>query len=194
MKKGDYLKSIRRGNIHIENGFFSDENYEFLVNKIEKLNFIETYQPATEFYGNRFQAQPTWEYSGIENLHKNLKKEFVSNLENILDIKIKSCKTVIRKTITSEILKSKVNTKYGLIHRDSVGEDDFCDIAGVLYFTQSYDGGTAFFEKEFDKYPDIEISAYPNRLIMYDARRSHASCHDFTFNERYVLAFALKCL
>lgn len=194
MKKSDYFNSIRKGNIHIDNGFLNDDSYELLVNEVPKLNFIETYQPATEFYGNRFQAQPTWEFNGIENIDKKLKKEFVSKLEKILDIKIKKCKTVIRKTITSELIKSKVNTKYGLIHRDSVSDDDFCDLAGVLYFTQSYDGGTAFFEKEFDKYPDIEISAYPNRLIMYDARRSHASCHDFTFEDRYVLAFAIKCL
>ena len=40
---------------------------------------------------------------------------------------------------------------------------------------------------KFDKYPDIQIGAYPNRLIIYNATRFHAACNDFSFKETYKL-------
>ena len=84
--------------------------------------------------------------------------------------------------ITEELLKSKTNTPYGLVHHDSDNQ-----FAAVLPFYQSNSGGTAFFEYQSDKYPDIQIGAYPNRLIIYDAGRFHAACNDFTFKETYKL-------
>ena len=87
--------------------------------------------------------------------------------------------------ITEELLKSKTNTPYGIIHQDS-DENQF---AAVMPFYQSNSGGTAFFEYVFDKYPDIQIGAYPNRLIIYGAKRHHAACNDFSFKETYKLNF-----
>ena len=84
--------------------------------------------------------------------------------------------------ITKELLKSKTNTPYGIVHQDLINQ-----FAAVLPFYQSNSGGTAFYEYEFDKYPDIQIGAYPNRLIIYDAQRNHSPCNDFTFKETYKL-------
>ena len=87
-----------------------------------------------------------------------------------------------RKMIAEELLKSKTNTPYGIVHQDNVNQ-----FAAILFFHQSTSGGTAFFEYEDDKYPDIQIGAYPNRLIIYSAKRNHAPCNDFTFEETYKL-------
>ena len=101
----------------------------------------------------------------------------------------------IRKTFTEEIKRSKVNGKYGHIHTDYNNDDDDpipTDFASVFYFVQSYDGGTAFFENKGDTAPDIEISAYKNRLITYNSARLHTNCTDFTFKERYVLVSFIR--
>ena len=80
-----------------------------------------------------------------------------------------------------EVKRSKVNTVYGTIHKDST------ELAAVLYFEQTTSGGTVFFENGIDKYPDISVGAYPNRLILYNAQRWHTAAADFTFKERHVL-------
>ena len=69
---------------------------------------------------------------------------------------------------------------------------DTAEFAGVFQFVQSFDGGTAFFENAGDKVPDIEVSAYPNRLTMYSGGRLHTNCTDFTFEERIVVLVFIK--
>ena len=73
-------------------------------------------------------------------------------------------------------------------------ESDLADLAGVFYFEQSYLGGTAFFENHFDPIPDITIGAYTNRLILYNGNRWHAPCADYTFEERYIIAFMVDII
>ena len=53
------------------------------------------------------------------------------------------------------------------------------------FFEQSYVGGTAFFENQWDKVPDVTYGSWPNRLVLYNGQRNHAACHDYTFEKRY---------
>ena len=52
---------------------------------------------------------------------------------------------------------------------------------------QSYTGGTAFYENQWDKAPDIIYGSWPNRLVLYNGKRNHAACHDLTYEKRYML-------
>ena len=58
---------------------------------------------------------------------------------------------------------------------------------GLIPFEQSWSGGTAFFEHEYEKVPEIVYGSHPNRLILFDGRRNHAACHDFRTEKRYYL-------
>mgnify|MGYP003659575135 FL=1 len=169
---------ILKGSIHIERNFVESKLYIKMSKEISKLKYKAMYQPHSGYYGNRFQAYPVNECDPW-NKYKEL---FVNKIENLLGCKIKNVKIRMRKMITEELLKSKTNTPYGLIHQDP--ENQF---GAVMPFYQSNSGGTAFFEYEFDKYPDIQIGAFPNRLIIYNAKRHHAPCNDFTFKETYKL-------
>ena len=42
--------------------------------------------------------------------------------------------------------------------------------------------------KSYEK-PDIYVSAYPNRLVIYNGNRLHAPAFDYSFKERHSLAF-----
>jgi len=96
--------------------------------------------------------------------------------------------TTYRKVYSEELLKSKCNTRYGFIHTDG-GMYGNCLYAGVIYMDFSNTGGTAFFNAPSDKFPDIEIGAVPNRLILYDNKRFHAPSHDFTYEVRKNICF-----
>ena len=106
----------------------------------------------------------------------------LQKMEDLIGCKMKKVGLMVRKMIAEELLKSKTNTPYGIVHQDTVNQ-----FAAILFFHQSSSGGTAFFEYGDDKYPDIQIGAYPNRLIIYSAKRNHAPCNDFTFKETYKL-------
>ena len=169
---------ILNGSIHIERNFLEPKLYTKIFKEISKLKYKAGYQPGTLYFGNRFQAYPTNEVD-----HWNKYKDIVvKKIENLLECKIKNVKLKLRKIITKELLKSKVNTPYGLVHQDR-----YHQFAALLPFFQSNSGGTAFFERQSDKYPDIQIGAYPNRLIIYDASRFHAACNDFSFKETHKL-------
>jgi hypothetical protein len=169
---------ILDGSIHIQRNFFEKSLYDKMCKEIPKLKYIPGYQPGSMYFGNRFQAWPVNEYTW-----NKYRKIIIDKLEKILGCRIQLSQDAIkmRKMITSEILKSKTNTKYALIHHDH------SEFAAVMPFYQSVSGGTAFFEYDVDKYPDIEIGAYPNRLIIYHGKRLHASCQDFTFKNTYKL-------
>ena len=169
---------ILKGSIHIERNFLEPKLYDKMFKEMSKLKYIARCQPGALYFGNRFQAYPTNEVD-----HWNKYKDIVAKkIEDLLGCKIKNVKLKARKMITKELLKSKTDTTYGIVHHDP--EHQF---AAVLSFYQSNSGGTAFFEYISDKYPDIQIGAYPNRLIIYNAQRNHTPCNDFTFKETYKL-------
>ena len=169
---------ILNGSIHIQRNFLEPKLYNKMLKEIPKLKYKAGYQPDSEYFGNRFQAYPTNELD-YWNKYKDI---VVKKIENLLGCKIKNVNLKLRKVITEELLKSKTNTPYGIVHQDD--ENQF---AAVMPFYQSNSGGTAFFEYISDKYPDIQIGAYPNRLIIYNAQRNHSPCNDFTFKETYKL-------
>ena len=169
---------LKKGSFHLHPDFLESKLFEKLKSDLPALPYTALYEPHNFYYGNRFQAYPCYEvdittYNDV----------FIPKLETLLQKKIdkKSMVCTIRKTIMEELQRSKVNTVYGTIHQDPT------ELAAVLYFDQTTSGGTVFFENNIDKYPDISIGAYPNRLIMYSAKRWHAPAADFTFKERYVL-------
>jgi len=171
-------KHLKRGSFHLHPNFLERKLFEKLKSDLPTLQYKAIYQPYGTYYGNRFQAYPCYEFNFPTYNHI-----FISKLEAILQKKIdkKSMVCTIRKVVTEELKQSKVNTDYGIVHKDHT------ELAAVLYFDQTTSGGTVFFEHAIDKYSDISVGAYPNRLILYNAQRWHAPCADFTFKERYVL-------
>lgn len=164
---------------YLEPRFLEPSVYKEIEAKLPKFKYRAAYQPAGDFYGNRFQAFPCYEYDTTD-----YDDMLIPRLEAILNkhIERRSFSCLIRKSITEEVKKSKVNTPYAIIHRDDR------QLAAVLYFNQTSDGGTVFFENEGDKYPDISFGAYPNRCLIYNAQRNHAIATDFTYDVRYILS------
>ena len=195
----------------LENGisqhwnFFTPEKYQKVAKDIKSLNYIAGYQPASNSYGNRLQAFPCYEaYYFDENPYMK------SRLEDLLKTKITEFKCLARKTILDEIRVSPQNFgKYGLIHRDTTYQTSIPNagragdvqgqnvvdrpmIAGMMYFDQAYNGGTAFFFNQMENVPDIYVSAVPNRLVLYSGGIYHAPCFDYTFKERLTLSIFFK--
>ena len=170
-------KSISFGGIHICNDFLNKDVYNTLEKKVKKLKYKATHQPYKQYYGNRFQAYPCY-----ESFNKSITQLLQPHIQSEFGRELKNFNVVTRKILSSELKQSKVNTPFGLIHQDNT------DFASIIYFDQTVSGGTNFFEYVIDKYPDISIGAYPNRLIVYNGRRPHAPAHDFTFEERYIVA------
>jgi len=169
---------LKEGSFHLHPNFLERKLFEKLKSDLPTLKYKTTYQPNKIYYGNRFQAYPCYELKFPAYNHI-----FIPKLEAILQKKInkKSFECTLRKTVIEELQRSKVNTIYGIVHKDTTA------FGAVLYFDQTTSGGTVFFERDIDKYPDISVGAYPNRLILYNAQRWHAASSDFTFKERHVL-------
>ena len=193
--------SLRNGSIFVCPNFLPSDIFEEFFEKVKEYPYIEGYQPAGTFYGNRFQAYPVHETKDLSVIDSRFFNWFKNGVQDILEDKIIRFHCCVRKTITEELKRSKVNTKYGIVHSDyesdlkidpSMSGGDTAEFAGVFQFVQSFDGGTAFFENAGDKVPDIEVSAYPNRLTMYSGGRLHANCTDFTFDERIVVLVFIK--
>jgi len=174
---------IKQGSIVLKTNFLNNEEFLFAQNIFNNFEFYETYQPSEVYYGNRLQAYPCYQHILNESDNLIFKNKLSQELNSRIELTV-----IARKIYTKEILESKCNTKYGYVH------EDMSDIAGVLHFDQTCEGGTAFFENSWDKYPDISVGAYPNRLLLYNAKRYHAPCHDFTFEERRVLAFMINLI
>ena len=177
---------IMNGGISIHPSFFEQDKFLQIKNDIDNLNYEEDYQPGgTDIhYGNRFQAFPCY-----QSTYDNEKEYIINKLEGVLNKKIVDYKTIARKSILEEVKKSKVYGKYGFVHRDIDNPTPL--IAGMMYFDQAFDGGTAFFENPWDKVSDIYVSAYPNRLVLYCGSRWHAPAFDYTYEERKTLSFFL---
>ena len=180
-------ESLRQGSIYLKPAFLTGDEFSSLQKKLHEYEYEEGYQPYKKYYGNRYQAYPCYHTNDIEIADPEFFNLFKDRHQECLEEKITNFRCVIRKAITDEVKRSAINTKYGMVHRDTWG------FASILHFVQSYNGGTAFFEDVVDRTPDIEVSAYPNRLIMYNGRRWHSPCTDFTFDERYVLVSFFEC-
>lgn len=182
------INYILDGGISIHPGFFPEEKFYTIRADLDNLKYNKQHQPAGAYYGNRMQAFPCY-----ENQYTKENDYIINNIEGILQTGITDFKTVARKTIMSEVGMSKQNFgKYGFIHRDYPIGDKEPIIAGMMYFDQSYDGGTAFFNSQMEKVPDIYVSAVPNRLVLYHGGRYHAPALDYTFQERLTLSFFFK--
>ena len=185
--------------------FFPQEKYQKIERDLKELDYKATYQPSTNTYGNRLQAFPCYEnYYYDENAYMK------SRLEDLLKTKITEFKSLARKTVLDEIRVSPQNFgKYGLIHRDTTYQTSIPNagkagdvqgqnvvdrpmIAGMMYFDQAYNGGTAFFFNQMENVPDIYVSAVPNRLVLYSGGIYHAPCFDYTFKERLTLSLFFK--
>jgi len=164
--------------IHIKHNFFSSDILKSINDTFDKKDFKETYQPEEIFYGNRYQAYPCYQKRDNDIIFNYIK----SYIENIVKKKFELL-VVMRKVYSEELLKSKVNTKYGLKHKDG------SDLAGVISLDHTVDGGTAFYYNQCDNYPDIEIGSWPNRMILYKGNRWHSSCHDFSYKVRKNICF-----
>ena len=180
----DRIKELKDNSIYIEHNFLDDENFFDVKNKLENniIKFYPTQQPkdSTQFT-NRFQTQPCYQSEHLKFIDEKLDKIIFEKAKNILNVPILGYYSFFRKTLSSEIKKSKVNTRYGTIHQDKN------ELASILYFDKSLDGGTAFFENIYDKHPEMYVSAYPNRFVLYSGFRNHCPCIDFTYEERIVL-------
>ena len=182
--------------------FFPQEKYQKIERDLKSLDYKASHQPATNTYGNRLQAFPCYEsYYHDENDYMK------SRLEDLLKTKITEFKSLARKIVLDEIRVSPQNFgKYGLVHKDTTykagvpnggqaGGQQLVDrpmVAGMMYFDQAYNGGTAFFFNQMEKVPDIYISAVPNRLVLYSGGIYHAPCFDYTFKERLTLSLFFK--
>jgi len=169
-------EQLLNGSIHIERNFFEEELYKKISKEIVKLKYSPGYQPGSYYYGNRFQGYPSHECGWSK-----YKKIIVNKIEHLLGCKIKDVSIKVRRTDMDEVARSKFNTTYGLVHSDPT------DFGAILCFNQTSSGGTAFFEYHFDKYPDISIGAFPNRMIIFRGGRNHTAQHDFTFESVYKL-------
>ena len=183
MKEYNKLNSLLKGDIHIETNFFDEEIYKSVLNKISSIKTVSTFQPFATKYGNRMQAMPCY-----ESKFNFYQKFIINKIQEILEIKINKYHCTYRKIKTEEIKKSQCTGRYGFTHIDG-GEKNTIPLAAIMHLDQSYDGGTAFFEYFWDKKPDIYVSAYPNRLVIYNGNRLHAPAFDHSFKERHSLAF-----
>ena len=171
---------IQQGSLLTVPNFLAD--YIDLENKIKGYEYEATHQPKSIQYGNRFQAAPCWETQNLKIIDRPMHNSIKKQIEELIEEPIVDFHCRIRCTKSSELkLSPQGKRRLGMVHTD---EDEF---AGVLPFDQSFTGGTAFFSHAWDKMPDITHGAWPNRLVLYNGKRNHTACHDFTFENRYVL-------
>lgn len=175
------LNNLSNGGFFVKSDFLKPEDFSYIKKEIKNIEYNSTYQPISSYYGNRYQAYPCY-----ENRNVNFDKFFLPKFKENFGKKIKKVSSTIRKVLSKELLQSKVNTNIGLIHTDG------SKYAAIFYFDQTSNGGTAFFQNTWDKYPDVTIGSYPNRLVVYSGKKPHAPMHDFSFEERYIIAYFIE--
>tara|TARA_Y100000004_G_scaffold180910_1_gene226040 strand:+ start:194 stop:751 length:558 start_codon:yes stop_codon:yes gene_type:complete len=171
------------GGIYIKENFFTKEQFDKIKNDFDSKEFYSHHQPEKYECGNRFQAYPCYQSDDTNDISYIIGNHFKTSFDT--DFRVE---TTYRKIYSEELLKSKCNTRYGFIHKDG-GLYETCIYAGVIYMDFSVTGGTAFFNAQSDKFPDIEIGAVPNRLVLYDNKRFHAPSHDYTYDVRKIICF-----
>lgn len=179
-------EAIKRGALHIEDNFFTPEIFKEIQHDLvyQKGSFIPTFQPFDDAHYNRFAAYPCHEF-----IWKKYDKYAIEKITFLLGCSIKNYNSFFRRTLTEDLKKApQVNQKYGLVHYD---DNDF---AGVLYFDDSVNSGTAFYNKWYERHPYTEIGAFPNRCVLYDGRRYHSCCSDFNLkaSTKYLMFFDRK--
>jgi len=171
---------IENGGFFVFNNWLNVDDYLEIEKIFEyKDMFKPKHQPHGIPFGNRLQAFPTYE----SNLNPEIEFFIFNKIKEQLNIDIKDFFSILRFVDNDEVKKSKRNGKYPSIHRDEF------DIAGVLYFDQTVDGGTAFFGVDGDSVPEFVVGAYPNRLIVYNGQVLHTPMNDFTYDMRKCLVF-----
>ena len=185
------LDYILRGGVTQHADFFTPEKFESVKQDLKTINWEPTHQPLKMKYGNRFQGMPCY-----QNQYTKENDYIINRIQSILQYNITDFNVIARKILISEIKASTQDfSKYGFVHRDYAADDPQWQeplLAGMLYFDQSYDGGTAFFHNQMEKAPDSYVSAFPNRLVLYHGGRFHANCFDYTMEERITLSFFFK--
>ena len=176
------VQYLTNGGIYINNNFLSEDEFNKVVEEVKNMELHPTYQPENTLFGSRFEAFPCYETDYFSRIKSNILITFKLQIEELFGEPFHKFDMKLRKTLTEEVRRSAQNHKYGITHVDQSG------YAGVFYFSQSINGGTAFFRNTFDRYPDIEIGALPNRLVVYPASYPHAPCTDFNTEDRYSLA------
>ena len=180
---------ILRGGVIQHWDFFTPEKYEKIKEDIKNIDWEPTHQPLKMKYGNRFQGMPCY-----QSLYDKENDYIINKIESILQHNITDFNLIARKILISEIKASTQDfSKYGFVHRDYPADQPQEPLlAAVMYFDQSYDGGTAFFHNQMEKAPDSYVSAFPNRLVLYHGGRYHANCFDYTMEERITFSFFFK--
>jgi hypothetical protein len=178
---------IEKGNICSFTNFL--ENYKELEQKINSFEWKKVYQPSGIFYQDRMQSYPCLETNLFERLDKELHENIKGQFQKLFKKEIIKANIGMRCTLTSELKQSThfKDCKYGWVHTDSKWH-----YGAIIPFYQSINGGTAFFENNWETIPDIVYGGYPNRLIIYNANRNHASCNDYNLEKRIILTAFLK--
>jgi hypothetical protein len=177
------INMLEQHGYYLSNSFLDQNEFLDLSDSFDEYTFEPSYQPSGEFYGNRLQAYPVYESDHLSEIDPKLNSKIQSRVEEILGGPIEGFYASLRYINMNEIKRSAQNNKYGIKHVDP----RHC--AGVLYFDQAIDGGTAFFRNIHDIKPDAEVAAYPNRCIIYNGQTIHAPCNDFTYDKRRILVF-----
>lgn len=177
------VNMLEQHGIYISNQFLDPGDFMDLADSFDNYKFEASYQPGGEFYGNRLQAYPVYESDHLSEINEDLNTKIKKRIEDILGHEIIDFYASLRYVLMDEVKRSAQSEKYAIKHVDP----RHC--AGVLYFEQAVDGGTAFFRTIHDKKPDSEVGAYPNRCVLYNGQSIHAPCNDFTYDKRKILVF-----
>ena len=158
-------------------------NFDILKEKLATYEWHATFQPKSTFYGDRMQAYPCWETHQLEEIDPENYNIIFLEFQKLFRKKITYFNCFIRKIITEELKQSPQfkDCRYGFVH------DDSRKFGAIIPFEHSLTGGTAFFEHHWEKIPDIEYGAYPNRLTLFWGLRNHAASHDYSYKQRHVL-------
>ena len=178
----DLKELIERGTVVTFCDFL--DVYDELDTRKENYEYNKTYQPDGLPYGSRRQAYPCYETLTLAEIDQEMDTTIRNKVQELFQQKITKWHCRIRFSLSSEVKECQAfkNTNYGFIHTDDK------DFAGVLPFEQSLTGGTSFFSYHWDKVPDVTHGAWPNRMIVYNGKRWHAACQDYSFEKRSVLA------
>jgi hypothetical protein len=177
------INMLEQGGVYIHNSFLLPEDFTKLDNSFMDYEFEASYQPHGEYYGNRLQAYPVYESELLQDIDPDLNQKVKDKLEETLGHEVIDFHASLRYVDLDEVARSAQNEKYAIKHVDP----KMC--AGIVYFEQAVDGGTAIFRNPYDKKPDLEVAAYPNRCMIYNGQMFHAPCNDFTYDRRKILVF-----
>jgi len=174
---------LEHGGLYINHSFLPEDKFEKLDKNFFQFDFEATYQPSGIDYGNRLQAYPCYDTGPLQDIYCELHELLGNSICNVVGRNLTDFQANLRYVSSKEIQKSKQNQHYGISHADAY------EYAGIIYFEQTTTGGTAFFRTPLDIYPDMEVGAIPNRVVMYRGDITHAPAHDFSYDYRRCVVF-----